>query len=59
MRSIVHISVCGDCPLELLERLMDVNTTMDAGKDSALVADYTDKLNDIKDKAKDIAVRKI
>lgn len=40
----------------LLERLMDVNTTIDAGKEFALTADYQEKMNKIKDKAKEIEV---
>ncbi|XP_063691882.1 laminin-like protein epi-1 isoform X2 [Bolinopsis microptera] len=47
-------SVCGDCPLKLLERLIDVNNTLDAGKTSALMSDFAQKMDSIKDRAKDV-----
>ena len=51
------ISVCGDCPLYLLERLIDANNTLNAGKASALMAEYTEKMENIMDRAQAVNVR--
>ena len=50
--------MCGDCPLKLLERLIDANNTLDAGKTSALMSDFAQKMDNVKDRAKDVEVRK-
>ncbi|KAL5262010.1 hypothetical protein ACHWQZ_G007649 [Mnemiopsis leidyi] len=44
-------SVCEECPLKLLERLMDANNTLDAGKANAVMADFTDKMDKIVERA--------
>ena len=49
-------SVCEECPLKLLERLMDANNTLDAGKANALMADFTDKMDKIADRAQAVNV---
>lgn len=49
-------SVCGDCPIILLDRIAGVDTTLDQGKTDARIQEYADKIDRIQEKADRIKV---